>query len=258
MIADDRRARLTAAMAEAGLDVLVVYGNSWQCDYLRYATDFGSLEGQALALVGKDGHVTLYLDSPLEADRAALDCPGIEVILAADLVAEVDEKLDKLRNHRTGFAPRRLLPHRIAARSESLKLSDETGLFDRLLMDKMGSEIAALRRAVRFADDGYRVFMNAARAGRADYELVAETENFFRTQGVEDNFQIIGVGGTEVKGMAPPSGRRLKRGDLVTTELTPSVEGYYAQICRTLVIGDPSPEQYAAHALYRESMEAGI
>jgi Xaa-Pro aminopeptidase len=30
------------------------------------------------------------------------------------------------------------------------------------------------------------------------------------------------------------------------------------QICRTLVVGEPSAEQLAAHALYREAMEAGI
>src|SRR5205809_917563 len=51
MIADDRKARLLETMKETGLDVLMVYGNAWQGDYLRYATDFGILEGQALALV---------------------------------------------------------------------------------------------------------------------------------------------------------------------------------------------------------------
>ena len=100
--------------------------------------------------------------------------------------------------------------------------------------------------------------MKAVRPGRADYELVAEAEAFFRANGVDDNFQIIGVGGVEVKGMAPPSGKRLKRGDMVTTELTPCVEGYYAQICRTLVVGEANAEQKAAHALWREAMEAGI
>ena len=258
MIADERRARLIEAMAEAGLDSLVVYGNAWQCDYLRYATDFGILEGQALALVRGDGHVTLYLDSPLELDRAQLDCPGIEVIHAPDLVAEVDGALDRLRNQRIGAAPQRLIPRRIAARAKDLNLSDQTAFFDRLLMSKMESEIAAVRRAAKIADEGYRVFMNAARPGRADYELIAESEAFFRANGVDDNFQIIGVGGVEVRGMTPPGGKRLKRGDLVTTELTPCVEGYYAQICRTLVVGEPSAEQRAAHALYREAMEAGI
>ena len=100
--------------------------------------------------------------------------------------------------------------------------------------------------------------MQAARPGRAYYELVAETEAFFRANGVDDNFQIIGLGGVEVRGMAPPGGKRLKRGDMVTTELTPCVDGYYAQICRTLVVGEPTPEQRGAHALWREAMEAGI
>jgi Xaa-Pro aminopeptidase len=87
---------------------------------------------------------------------------------------------------------------------------------------------------------------------------VAETEAFFRAHGVEDNFQIIGVGGVDVRGMTPPGGKRLQRGDMVTTELTPCVDGYYAQICRTLVVGESSEEQRKAHALYREAMESGI
>jgi Xaa-Pro aminopeptidase len=245
-------------MADAGLDTVLVYGNAWQGDYLRYATDFGILEGQALALVRSDGHVTLWLDSPLEVDRAQLDCPGIEVIHAPDLIATVDGALDRLRNQRIGAAPQRLIPRRIALRADELNLNDQTAFVDRLLMGKMESEIAAIRRAVAVADEGYRVFMQAARPGRADYELIAESEAFFRARGVDDNFQIIGVGGTEVRGMAPPGGKRLKRGDLVTTELTPCVDGYYAQICRTLVVGEPSAEQRAAHALYRDAMEAGI
>jgi Xaa-Pro aminopeptidase len=258
MIAEERSKRLIEAMKDEGLDVLLVYGNAWQGDYLRYATDFGILEGQALAIVRGDGHVTLYVDSPLEADRAALDCPSLEIVQAADLVGAVDAALDRLRNHRIVTAPQRLLPRRIAARTSDRAVGDATDFIDRLLMHKLSGEIAAIRKAAKLADDGYRVFMQAARAGRADYELVAEAEAFFRAHGVDDNFQIIGVGGVEVKGMAPPSGKRLKRGDMVTTELTPCVDGYYAQICRTLVVGEANAEQKSAHAIWRESMEAGI
>jgi Xaa-Pro aminopeptidase len=257
-MAAERKTRLIGAMGEAGLDAVLVYGNAWQNDYLRYATDFGILEGQALALVRGDGAVTLYLDSPIEAERAEIDCPDLEIIHAPDLVGEVDGALDRLRNQRIGAGPHRLIPHRIAARRRDLKLEDATALIDRLLMAKLDAEIDAVRRGARIADRGYEVFRNAARPGRADYELIAETEAFFRANGVEDNFQIIGVGGPEVRGMAPPSGKKLKRGDLVTTELTPCVDGYYAQICRTLVVGEPSADQLAAFALYREAMEAGM
>src|SRR6266700_7726663 len=140
-IAKERKARLIDAMAEAGLDLLLVYGNAWQNDYLRYATDFGILEGQALALVRGDGHVTLYLDSPLESDRAEIDCPGLEIVLAHDLVGEVDRALDRFRNQRIGAAPARLLPRRLAKRAQDLQLADQTAFLDRLLMLKMESEI---------------------------------------------------------------------------------------------------------------------
>jgi Xaa-Pro aminopeptidase len=258
MIHDDRKQRLLAAMADARLDMLVVYGNAWQSDYLRYATDYSILEGQALALVRADGHTTLYLDSPLEVDRAQVETPELEIVHAPNLIAEVDAALDRFRNQRIGAAPYRLLPRRLAARAKDLQLDDQTTFLDRLLMHKAPSEIAAMRRAAKLADEGYTVFRQAARVGRADYELIAEIEAFFRANGVDHNFQIIGVGGPEVRGMAPPGGKRLKRGDLVTTELTPCVDGYYAQICRTLVVGPANAEQQNAHALWRESMEAGI
>jgi Xaa-Pro aminopeptidase len=251
-----RRARLAEAMGEAGLDVLVLYGNAWQNDYLRYVTDFAILEGQALAIARAD-EVTLFLDSPLEAERAEREC-AVNVVYAPDLAGTVEEAMHRLRNQRLGGAPYRLLPRRIAARQKDLALTDQTAFLDRLLMGKLASEIDAMRRAARLADDGYAVFRAAARPGRADYELVAEIEAFYRQNGVDDNFQIIGVGGPEVRGMAPPSGKRLKAGDLVTTELTPCVDGYYCQICRTLVVGEPSAQQLAAHALYRAAMEAGI
>ena len=57
--------------------------------------------------------------------------------------------LDRLRNHRIGAAPQRLLPRRIAGRAKELDISDQTAVVDRLLMGKMESEIAAIRRAAR-------------------------------------------------------------------------------------------------------------
>src|ERR1700704_1945013 len=100
MIYPDRKERLLEAMAQARLDMLLVYGNAWQSDYLRYTTDYSILEGQALALVRADGHVTLYLDSPLEVDRAQIECPGLEIVHAPNLIAEVDSALDRFRNQR--------------------------------------------------------------------------------------------------------------------------------------------------------------
>jgi Xaa-Pro dipeptidase len=257
-IAAARRSRLCEAMAAEGVDLLLVYGNAWQSDYLRYATDYGILEGEGLAIVRRDGTAKLFLDSPLEADRSTVESPGIETIYAAHMLADVEAALERAGNSRIATAPKRLMPRRIAARVSDLNLGDGTAMMDRLLMKKLDCEIATIRAAAHVADEGYDVFRKAAREGRADYELVAEVEAFFRARGVDDNFMIIGVGGQEVRGMAPPMGKRLKPGDLVTTELTPCVNGYYIQICRTLVIGEPSQAQHAAFGVYRDALEAGV
>jgi Xaa-Pro dipeptidase len=89
-----------------------------------------------------------------------------------------------------------------------------------------------------------------------EYELVAEVEAFLKSNGAEDNFMLIASGGTEVVGMKPPTERKLQPGDSVTTELTPQIDGYWAQICRTLVIGEPSAKQLEAFAIFAEARQA--
>jgi Xaa-Pro aminopeptidase len=255
---EERRRRMLAAMAEAGIDELVLYGNAWQGDYLRYAADFGILEGHGIALVAADGTTELFLDSATEAERAEAETPGARIHFAADVARAVGARLERAANRRLAAAPRRFLPSRLADRSRGFALEDGTALLDRLLMHKLPAEIAALRRAAQLADDAYAVFRDAVRPGRPQYELVAEVEAYLRSRGCPDNFMIIGSGGKDVLGMTPPSERRIAAGDLVTTELTPAVEGYFVQICRTLVAGKASEAQRRAFAVFRQALEAGI
>src|SRR6202167_2083821 len=98
MLAEERRQRLAAAMREAGVDHLVLYGNAWQGDYLRYGADFGILEGHGIALIAADGSAELYLDSAVEAERAELETPRVRVHFAADVARAVGARLDRVAN----------------------------------------------------------------------------------------------------------------------------------------------------------------
>jgi Xaa-Pro dipeptidase len=249
--------QLRRAMDAANVDGLLVYGNNWHADFLRYASDFGIVEGQGLALFERDGSVALLLDDPAEAERARTESSH-EVLLAADLVGTAKNLLLRGGNRRIAAAPYHLLPYGLVRDAELLRLSDGTELIEPLLMGKRQEELVHVRRAAAIADRGYDIFRAAARPGAKDYELVAEIERFFRSEGVNENFMIIGVGGREVRGMAPPSGKVLKNGDLVTTELTPCVDGYYAQLCRTLVVGEPSELQRKSFGVFQEALDAGL
>jgi Xaa-Pro aminopeptidase len=248
---------LRRAMEAANIDGLLVYGNNWHADFLRYASDFGIVEGQGLALFERDGTVVLLLDDPAEAERARAETSH-EVAWAADLVGTAKSFLLRGGNRRVVGAPYHLLPFGLVRDAQALRLSDGTEIIEPLLMGKRQEELVHVRRAAVIADRGYDIFRAAAKPGVKDYELVAEIERFFRSEGVNENFMIIGVGGREVRGMAPPSGKVLKDGDLVTTELTPCVDGYYAQLCRTLVVGQPSELQLKSFRVFEEALDAGL
>jgi Xaa-Pro dipeptidase len=257
-LAEARRKRLIAAMATAGIDEVVVYGNAWQGDYLRYVSDFGILEGHGIAVIAADGTTELFLDSATDAERAEAETPRVAVKPAGDIARTVGARLDRVANHRLAAAPRKFLPKWLADAERSFSIEDGTALLDELLMHKLPAEIDAIRRAAALADDAYGEFIKAVAPGRKQYEIVADLEAYLRRRGCPDNFMIIGSGGKDVFGMTPPSDRRIAKGDLVTTELTPAVDGYYVQICRTLVAGRATPAQARAFAIYREALEAGI
>jgi Xaa-Pro aminopeptidase len=69
---------------------------------------------------------------------------------------------------------------------------------------------------------------------------------------------LIASGKDEVLGMTPPSRRRVERGDMVRTELTPQTGGYWLQICRSVTVGPPSAEQQRSFELFHEAAEAGV
>jgi Xaa-Pro dipeptidase len=257
-LGEERRQRLAAAMRDAGIDHMLLYGNAWQGDYLRYGADFGILEGHGIALVVADGSVELFLDSATDADRAEVEAPSVPTHFVPDIARAVGARLDRVTNTKLAAAPRRFMPRWLADSSRSFALNDATALVDKLLMHKSEGEIAAVRRAAQIADDAYAEFLKVVRPGRCQYEIVADIEAHLRSRGCPDNFMIMGSGGKDVLGMTPPSERRIAAGDLVTTELTPAVEGYFAQICRTLVVGKANEAQRRAFAVFVEALEAGI
>jgi Xaa-Pro dipeptidase len=253
----ERRAKLATAMTAAGVDVLVGYGNAWQGDYLMYVSDFAILEGHGLAVFAADGACRLYLDSACEIDRATGETEGLDVRFSQQIGRDVAADLKSRGNLRVAAAPLAFVPFALVEHAP-MTIEDGTAIVDACLMHKTPAEVDRVRKAAQMADDAFVIFRQAAQEGCKQFEVVAETESWLRSHGVADNFMLIGSGGTDIYSVTPPSNRRLAKGDNVITELTPAVEGYYAQICRTLVVGTASDAQKRAYDIYIEALEAGI
>jgi Xaa-Pro aminopeptidase len=255
---EERAARLRTAMDAAGIELLVLAANAWRTDYIRYALDVTPMEGLALALIDRAGGVRLFVSTPNEAERLAAEQPAYTVSWSTDPIAAAEAALGPIDAARMALAPTSAAPWRLARGPLGATLARATALLDSLMVRKSAAEADAVAHAVRIADEGYAVFRDASRVGRPEYQVIADTEAWFRSKGCPENFMIMGSGGPELRSMHPPGERRLQAGDLVTTELTPCVDGYYAQICRTLVLGAPSTAQLKAHDIYVEALEAGI
>ncbi len=258
ILIQERRDRLHEVMAKEDIDLLAIAGDAWRCDYLRYATGVALLEGHAIAFVERDGGLHLVVESPGEAERFANEQPEMRITCAPSAIAEAERIIAANSKRKVALGPRPSLPNRLAMGPAGASVAATTAMLDKLMLVKTPAELTAYRHASKLADDGYKVFLEGIRIGRPEYQLVADVEAYYRANGCAENFQILGSGGVDMRGMHPPGENTVKAGDLVTTELTPCVEGYYAQICRTAVVGEPTAAQKRVFKIYNDAMEAGI
>jgi Xaa-Pro aminopeptidase len=180
---------------------------------------------------------------------------------ASELATVVGRAVREL-GPRVGLAPAALLEagllEAIRAAAPNVELVDFTPDLVELRLIKDADELRAHRRAAELADLGYQAFVRAATPGRRQFEVVAEVEAALLEHGAEDNFMLIGSGGLDVRAMTPPSSRRIQPGDNVITELTPRVDGYYTQICRTLVVGNASADQRRSFQVFKAAADAAL
>jgi Xaa-Pro aminopeptidase len=235
-------------MAESGWDYLILYGHSWRKDFFRSLVNFNFFGPHAAAVLSRSDLLSVVVAHPWDQE-----------LLASKVDAKVtfDPDFSKLgRGHastvKLAIAGMEIMEARFVADGAI----SATAAVERIRRFKTAEEIEYLKQAARLADEGYRQFVDIAEPGMAEFELVAEVEAFLKTNGAEDNFMLIGSGGTEVFGMRPPTDRRFQIGDNITTELTPQVNGYYAQICRTLVLGEPNANQKQSFAIFQEAQAA--
>ncbi len=230
-----RRGQLMDLMADRHWDSILLYGQGWRKDYFRSLVNVNYSGPYAAAHLDRAGEITIWFSDPWDRDLVSDAREFAGVLPRASAVAGLE-----------------LMEIGMVPGSPASATAD----LEELRRVKTPEEIECLRAAASLADRGYQHFADSIKLGMHEFELVAEVEGFLKDNGAEDNFMLIASGGTEVVGMKPPTERQLQPGDSVITELTPCVNGYYAQICRTLVLGEPSKEQMKSFEIFHEAQQA--
>ncbi len=219
--------------------------------------------GAAAAVLHGDGACDLIVTPAWDAERAAEFCPHARVVGTDDLLAALltlfGGEFPQDAHEQIGIAGLSSLPSGMASPITAALRGARAA--DKLVFDaariKTGEEIALAREAARIAELGYARLLETARPGMSEDQLALELKLHMKSLGAEDNFLLL-CAGPHNRAVQPSTGRKLKHGDIILAEITPSCRGQLAQICRTVVIGDPSEELSRKYELVVRAMNQGI
>ncbi len=246
-----RQAKLRAILQTQGLDALVAYGNG-RHSFLAsnpawFLTGFRQLGPHMAMVLPVSGDPFVVMTPVWDRPRLVEQLPDTDIVAVEPdgFLSAVGAELSGrgLAGKRVAVAEGSAVHAISAAWSAMLAypVSDETLVSD---VAKIRDEwsLACVRLGAAIAEKGWAFGLETARPGMAEFVLAAEMEAEMRRLGAEDNFQLLSAS-QHNKAAHRPSNRILERGDVLLGEVTPCVAGEYVQICRTAVLGEPTPRQ---------------
>jgi Xaa-Pro aminopeptidase len=261
-----RQEALRALLGAEGLDGLLVTS----LPNIRYLTGFSG--SAALVLVWPDG-VLLVTDFRYEEQAQA------EVGAAARVVVERTSAWDRLFRELGSLGPLGTIgfeaqdvsakdAERIIATGKAWRWRAAPELVERLRVRKQPAEVAALRAAAELAGEALRATLHAVRVGQTEHEIAGMLESHLRRLGSEAHPfpTIVASGPRTAWPHARTSARTVARGEWLLLDFGAQVDGYCADITRTVVVGGRATD--AQRVLYdlvrsaqlaaRERIRAGM
>ena len=232
---------MRVALDDEGLDALLVT----HLPNIRYLTGFSGSAG--LLLVRSDGTVLITdFRYAVQAPQEAGDAAQVEIdqksawdrlgkVLAAAPVGSIGIEAQAITvrdAERVGGLTRaRLVP--------------ATDLVERLRAVKSPEEIAAVRAAATLAQDALAELLPTVRTGQTELEIGASLEAALRRRGSEWHPfpTIVASGPRAAQPHARTSARAIEAGEWLLLDFGAQVDGYCADLTRTMVVGARANER---------------
>jgi Xaa-Pro aminopeptidase len=259
----ERKSAVLRRMEASGVETLLLTASGRhmidEADPVKHLTGFLSL-GPAMVALGSDGRATLVAAPADDAERMAARASGAKCVATDDVAGALAAVLKGGRLGRVAAVNWTGLPHGLYAnlcRQLGAEPAAWDAEFDAVTGAKTEAELASARHGAAIAEQAYARLLATARAGMRECDLGAELNLYMKELGANDTFFMFNAG-KNVPGVMPSSERRIEPGDLLLVELSPSCDGQFVQICRTVSIGQPSQELREKYALLTAAMQDGI
>lgn len=235
----ERVVRCTGLMKTAGLDVLLLAKPA----NMAYLTGDGRLCAYAMAT--KEGKMALGVPSTDVEDVKRLACfddiTGFEdeVGMIHSIAHhfkhfEIQEGIVGLEYTFLTHSMMDMLTHP-HGKPEKVVAKDCTPIMTALRIAKEDGEIERIRAAASVAVTGMAAAVKALKPGLTESQIAAEAEYAMRQAGADEFWRTYVCSGPRTNiAHGLPTQRRIEEGDLVMMDIHPIVNGYSADICRTV------------------------
>ena len=259
-----RIARVRKVMGERGIGSLIVYyggqHNMLRLDPVLLLADYRVI-GPAALILGRSGRPLLIVTPKWDEPRAresvsVCDIQAVEEPTLAPAIAAAVRELEPP----IALVGREVMPLAFSrALNEALGFEPaDGGDVVRAIADtRTAVELARIEKAATIADAGFARLMEVARVGMPEYELAAEIDAAMQALGSEDNFGLMSAGPHNIA-IRAVTDRLLEAGDVIVGEITPCYRGYFAQLCRTFILGEPNATQREKYDLLLSAQAAGF
>lgn len=258
-----RLKRCSGLMKDAGLDALLLTKPA----NMFYLTGDGRL--CAYAMVTKNGDVALGVPKTDVEDVRRLACfdsiAGFEDEVGMIHSIAHDFEHFGIKKGKVGleyaFLTQSMMgmlthPH---AKPEGVEAKDCTHIMSELRIVKDSEEIERIRASAEVAEAGMKAAVEALKPGITESNVAGEAEYAMRSAGAEEFYRTYVSSGERTSiAHGLPTQRKIKSGDPVMIDIHPIVNGYSADMCRTVCAGRPSKEQQDAYDLYLSAQQAAI
>lgn len=248
---EDRYARIQAAIAAAGDDGWLIYGDAQRYGDVAYVSHFVPRLRSVLVLVPKSGKPDLL------ASIGSRDIPASKILtwfeemrpytrLPGEAVKLVNDR--GLASARIGLVGTRpSLPiaewDAIAAELPNVTWVDRDAEYAALRRTKDPAEDAALRRTADAVAAAMHEAEHALRPGRTVREATAQIDRVLRFAAAEDIRILVASGAGAGVALRPADERPLNDGDTVLLYIAAEVQRYWSQAARTFVLGPVAEDQ---------------
>jgi Xaa-Pro aminopeptidase len=260
----ERAQRIQEELARRNLDALMVYGDEYRKENLRYVCNFWPIFERAACFMPRRGE-PIQAGAP-EGEQYARemsaweDLRNIKEFACVSVPEEIDYPLASFSSlkdilgetlgggKRLGLVGQWDLPAPILQRIQTaipgLEIVDAADLLQQMRILKSPAEVACLREAGRIACIGYRALMGNCVPGKTELEAAGAGEGAARQAGAEAiAFLVFGSGPRTATIIGRPTSRVMRSGDMVMAALAVQYQGYVSTVEFPFVCGNASDSQ---------------